>query len=79
MSLDSRRMSGPFGENERIAGSYIQRFSLFMFFLIPFFFIKNKNKNYLYLVLLLSLFLVIVGLIVAGNRMPLILFIILIF
>ena len=42
MSLDSRRMSGPFGENERIAGSYIQRFSLFMFFLIPFF-LKNKK------------------------------------
>ena len=78
MSLDSRRMSGPFGENERIAGSYIQRFSLFMFFLIPFF-LKNKNKTYLYLVLLISLILIIVGLIIAGNRMPLILFIILIF
>jgi len=78
MSLDPRRMSGPFGDNERIAGSYIQRFSLFMFFLIPFF-LKNKNKTYLYLVLLISSILVIVGLIIAGNRMPLVLFIILIF
>ncbi len=76
-SLDPRRLSGPFGENEAIAGSYLQRFSVFTFFLIPFFF-KNKNKNYLYLFIIFSLILIIIGLIISGNRMPLVLFIILI-
>ena len=71
-----RRLSGPFGD-EYIAGSYLQRFSLFALFLFPIFF-NNKNKIYLYLLLLLSFILIIVGLIIAGNRMPLILFIILI-
>ena len=71
-----RRLSGPFGD-EYIAGSYLQRFSLFALFLFPLFF-NNKNKIYLYLLLLLSFILIIVGLIIAGNRMPLILFLILI-
>ena len=71
-----RRLSGPFGD-ELIAGSYLQRFSLFALFLFPLFF-NNKNKIYLYLLLLLSFILIIVGLIIAGNRMPLILFLILI-
>ena len=73
---NSRRLSGPFGD-EFIAGSYLQRFSLFALFLFPLFF-NNKNKIYLYLLLLLSFILIIVGLIIAGNRMPLILFLILI-
>ena len=73
---NSRRLSGPFGD-EYIAGSYLQRFSLFALFLFPLFF-NNKNKIYLYLLLLLSFILIIVGLIIAGNRMPLILFLILI-
>ena len=71
-----RRLSGPFGD-ELIAGSYLQRFSLFALFLFPLFF-NNKNKIYLYLLLLLSFILIIVGLIIAGNRIPLILFLILI-
>ena len=71
-----RQLSGPFGD-ELIAGSYLQRFSLFALFLFPLFF-NNKNKIYLYLLLFLSFILIIVGLIIAGNRMPLILFIILI-
>ena len=71
-----RRLSGPFGD-ELIAGSYLQRFSLFALFLFPLFF-NNKSKIYLYLLLFLSFILIIVGLIIAGNRMPLILFIILI-
>ncbi len=75
--LDPRRLSGPFGENEAVAGSYLQRFSLFSFFLIPFFF-KKKNKTYLYLALFLSLILIITGLIISGNRMPFVLFVILI-
>jgi len=76
VSQDPRRLSGPFGD-EFIAGSYLQRFSLFALFLFPIFF-NNKNKIYLYLLLFLSFILIIVGLIIAGNRMPLILFIILI-
>ena len=76
ISPESRRLSGPFGD-ELIAGSYLQRFSLFTLFLFPLFF-NNKNKIYLYLLLLLSFILIIIGLIVAGNRMPLILFMFLI-
>ena len=76
ISPQTRRLSGPFGD-ELIAGSYLQRFSLFTLFLFPLFF-NNKNKIYLYLLLFLSFILIIVGLIIAGNRMPLILFIILI-
>ncbi|MBD1150011.1 hypothetical protein IDH12_01275 [Pelagibacterales bacterium SAG-MED29] len=71
-----RRLSGPFGD-ELIAGSYLQRFSLFALFLFPLFF-NNKDKIYLYLLLSLSFILIITGLIIAGNRMPLILFIVLI-
>jgi len=76
ITTDPRRLSGPFG-NESIAGSYLQRFSLFALFLFPLFF-NNKNKINLYLLLLLSFFLIIAGLIIAGNRVPLILFLILI-
>ena len=71
-----RRLSGPFGD-EFIAGSYLQRFSLFALFLFPLFF-NNKSKIYLYLLLFLSFLLIIAGLIIAGNRVPLILFLILI-
>ena len=76
ITTDPRRLSGPFG-NESIAGSYLQRFSLFALFLFPLFF-NNKNKINLYLLLLLSFFLIIAGLIIAGNRVPLILFLTLI-
>ena len=76
VSEDPRRYAGPFG-TEFIAGSYLQRFSLFALFLFPIFF-NNKDKIYLYLLLLLTFILVIAGLIIAGNRVPLILFIMLI-
>ena len=76
ISTDPRRLSGPF-ENEAIAGSYLQRFSVFALFLFPLF-LNNKNKIYLYLLLFLSFLLIIAGLIIAGNRVPLILFLILI-
>ncbi len=76
VSPETRRLSGPFGD-ELIAGSYLQRFSLFALFLLPIFF-KNKSKTYLYLLSLLTFVLIMVGLIIAGNRMPLILFIIMI-
>ena len=49
ISTDPRRLSGPFGD-ELIAGSYLQRFSLFALLLFPIFF-NNKSKIYLYLLL----------------------------
>ncbi len=71
-----RRMSGPFGD-ELIAGGYLQRFSIFSFFLFPFFY-KIKNKRSIYLIVFILSTLTIFGLIVAGNRMPFILFLLMI-
>ena len=68
-----RKLSGPFGD-ELIAGSYLQRFSIFIFFLIPSQ-TGIKNKNILIIILLLFFSLIFFSLIIAGNRMPLVLFI----
>ncbi len=67
-----RKLSGPF-DDELIAGSYIQRFSLFAFILIPFLNLKVSNKIFTVTFLLLILF-YFAGIILSGNRMPLILF-----
>ena len=40
-----RKLSGPFGD-ELIAGGYIQRFSIFSFFVLPLFY-SEKSKNLL--------------------------------
>jgi hypothetical protein len=48
-----RKFSGPFGD-ELIAGGYLQRFSLFTFFSIPFFF--NSKKKYKLSLLIAILF-----------------------
>lgn len=65
-----RKFSGPFGD-ELIAGGYIQRFSLFSFFLLPFFFKSKKNIN----LIIPLLFIVYLGaMLISGNRMPVILF-----
>ena len=69
----SRRLSGPFGD-ELVAGSYLQRFSIFLIFIIPLFY-KIKDKKLLFLILFLLLGLILFSLVIAGNRMPLILFI----
>ena len=72
-----RKLSGPFGE-ELIAGSYIQRFSLFAFFVLFFFHKKLKTKNFIIInIILLLIFLL--GIILAGNRIPTLLFILAIF
>ncbi len=69
----SRKLGGPFG-NELIAGSYIQRFSLFAFFLLPIYF-NNSKLNKLNKFLLPLLFMLFsISLILAGNRMHLLLF-----
>ena len=67
------KLSGPFG-SEQIAGSYLQRFGIFLFFLIPFF-INFKNKKNLIIVLSAFFILVFFSILIAGNRMPIILFI----
>ncbi len=72
-----RRLSGPFGD-ELIAGGYLQRFSIFSFFLTPLFFKDFSSK---YLKFLIPIFFVIffTALMLSGNRMPFILFIFTIF
>lgn len=71
MVPQARHNSGLFG-NELIAGGYLQIFSLFFLF-SPIFFKKSFNKR-----IILQLFFFIfftLGIILSGNRMPLILFI----
>ncbi len=70
----SRRLSGPFGE-ELVAGAYLQRFSFFAFFL---FFTIDILKNS-HLKIKVPLFCVIsilisLGIILAGNRIPFLIF-----
>ena len=66
------KLSGPFGD-EYIAGSYLQRFSIFAFFLIPVLF-YNKDKKYILRALSVLFIFIFFSMIVAGNRMPIILF-----
>ena len=67
-----RKLGGPFGD-ELIAGGYIQRFSIFAFFTLPLFYSKDYKKAAKYLI---PVFFIIffVGIIMSGNRMPLLLF-----
>ena len=68
----TRKLAGPFGD-ELIAGSFIQRFSIFSFFLLPLFF-PEKSKilsKYLLPILFIIIFF---GIILSGNRMPILLF-----
>ena len=67
------KLSGPFG-SEYIAGSYLQRFGIFLFFLIPCF-VNFKNKNNLIIILSGLFILVFFSILITGNRMPIILFI----
>ena len=68
-----RRLSGPFGD-ELIAGAFIQRFSLISLFLVPIYFKFKKNYiKYIFIFALICLFLV--AIILSGNRMPLVFFI----
>ena len=71
-----RKMAGPFGD-ELIAGSFLQRFSLFSFFLIPVFY--SRLNSYLKFLLPILFIIFLSAIILSGNRMPLILFIFSIF
>ena len=70
----SRRLAGPFGD-EAIAGSFIQRFFIFIPFLVLFF--LNIKKNLKIIFIILSIIICMLGIIFAGNRVPLFLFCIL--
>ena len=67
-----RKLSGPFGD-EYIAGGFIQRFSLFSFFLLLLF-IDEKNRTYIKFLFSLLFIIFFLGIILSGNRMPLLLF-----
>ena len=70
--IDPRRISGLFGE-EKIAGSYLQRFSIFSIFFL-YFFPKLKKDKILNLALFIFIPLIAFCIIVSGNKMPFILF-----
>ena len=72
-----RRLAGPFGD-ELIAGGYLQRFSFFSFFLLPLFFYHQSVKYSKYIIPILF-FIFFSGIILSGNRMPMLLFIFTIF
>ena len=74
----SRKLGGPFGE-ELIAGGYIQRFSLFTFFVLPIFFNLEKIKKIIFFSFPILFVLFSISLILAGNRMHLILFLMIVF
>ena len=67
-----RRLSGPFGD-ELIAGSFIQRFSLFALFLFPIFY-KFKSNYTSILIIFILVCLITSSLILSGNRIPAVLF-----
>lgn len=72
-----RKLGGPF-DDELIAGGYIQRFSLFSFFLIPLFY-KEKFSNFIKFIIPIFFVIFLSGIIISGNRMPLLLFVFTIF
>ncbi len=73
----SRKLSGPFGD-ELIAGGFIQRFSLFAFFVLPFFY-PQKSKAISKFAIPTLFIIFFIGIILSGNRMPMLLFILTIF
>ena len=70
--INTRKLSGPFGD-ELIAGGYLLRFSIFSLFLIPLFYNKFSGKL-LNLIIPFLICTFISGVILSGNRMPLIMY-----
>lgn len=68
----SRRMAGPFND-ELIAGSYLQRFSIFSFFVIPIFFKKFQTRYY-NIILAIFFGILFFTVAIAGNRIPFLFF-----
>jgi O-antigen ligase len=69
---NARRLGGPFG-NELIAGSFIQRFYIFLIFYILIFSKYKKNWKF-HLVSLLLILIFTLGTTMSGNRIPLIMY-----
>lgn len=67
------RLNSSFFGDEFIAGSYIQNFSFFSILLVLFIFQNKKNSNFFLSTVTISL--LGLGILLAGNRMPLVLFI----
>ena len=75
--IEHRRLAGPFGD-EWIAGSFIQRFYLFLiFYLLIFSNIKNQLR--LNSLSLFFLFLSFLGVMMSGNRVPAVMFLLSLF
>ena len=72
-----RRLAGPFGD-ELIAGSFIQRFFIF-FPLSLILFYKTKNTITFNFLILTGLILIVSGTILSGNRIPILMLMIMIF
>ena len=70
------KLGGPFGD-EYIAGGYLQRFSFFTFFLTTLF-IKKLDNNYGKVLIIFSAIVFFSAIMLSGNRMPTLLFIMLI-
>ncbi len=68
----NRRLSGPFGD-EPVAGSFVQRFYIFALYAI-FIFHKFKNINILKNLIFVLIGLFSIGILLAGNRISLIMF-----
>ena len=69
--LSGERYSGPFGD-ESIAGSYLQRFSLLSFFCFYFLNIKKNNIGKLFLFLVITSH--SIAILLSGNRMAVVTF-----
>ncbi len=73
VSPNTYKVTGVF-QDEAIAGGFIQRFSLFLFYTISVFVVTKKTNFKIYALSVLFL-IIILSIIFSGNRMPLILFI----
>ena len=73
-----RKLGGPF-DDELIAGGYIQRFAIFIFFLFPIFYNESIVKKNMKIFIPLIFIIIFIGLILSGNRIPLIIFSLIIF
>ena len=69
----TRKLSGPFGD-ELIAGGFIQRFSIFSFFVLPIYY-KSLSKLISKFLIPFLFIIFFLGIVLSGNRMPTILFI----
>ena len=73
----TRKLSGPFGD-ELIAGGFIQRFSIFSFFILPLYY-QSASKLFSKYFIPFLFVIFILSIVMSGNRMPALLFIFSIF